>query len=298
MVAIPRQELDELVTKYELHPDLFDVYVEGAFDRDFVSTYLSAVGLGSDASVYSIEGVEVPSELLVSLGLPLGSNKYRVIGLSAFLHEQLEGRATRLMCLVDADLDRILAKLCTHHHLRYTDYCCMEMYALNLKTLKHFVHLTCALAESDATAFLRIASTILPVQFAVRVTIDALDLGVTSPPFTSGLVDKRDLGTFSAEKYFGAFVLTAHLTRRSQEVRALFDDIRPLVDKDLRQSANGHDFISLLFEFIWLRGGLRLRNKTEDVFRYGGRLLLSGVDFSQLSEEPLFAALLANAGAR
>lgn len=292
MATLPRREIDELVTKYELHPELIDIYVEGDFDRDFVNQFLSAIDTTATASVYSIDAVHVPVELVADLGLGPGSNKNRVIALSATLERELGAACGGVICLVDADLDRVCERIASYPHLRYTDYTCMEMYALSEQSVNKFITFACNLSEQHTKDFLEVAVAILPVQFAARVTSAMLDLGVTVPAASTGFAVKRDFTSFDPNKYFERFVQAGHLFDRREEVRVLFDDVRSKLDKDLRHKAHGHDFVALLFAFSWEHGGIKLHSKDEDVLLFGGRLIASGIDLSSLRNENLFAAIV------
>ena len=77
MAVIPRQLVDELITKYEFHPNLFDIYVEGSFDRDFINLYLNCVGLRAEVTVHAIDAIDIPSDTVDAMGLDTGSNKHR-----------------------------------------------------------------------------------------------------------------------------------------------------------------------------------------------------------------------------
>lgn len=219
MSGIPRQSIDEIVTKYELHPDLFDVFVEGDFDRDFIYEFLDAVGLRGDISVYAIDAIEVPPEEVLSAGLGHGSNKSRVLALAWVLRKKLSKVRPNIVCIVDADLDRLFGRLRDWTYVHHTDYTCMEMYSLNLTTLRKFLQFSCTLGENAASEFFALASNILPVQFFLRGTIEQLNLGVPVPPFATGLKRKRHLDSFDRERYVENFFgrsPSASGSRRSQ----------------------------------------------------------------------------------
>jgi Protein of unknown function (DUF4435) len=289
--AIPRQSIDEIVTKYDFHPELFDVYVEGDFDRDFLCEYFNAIGRRSDVSVYSIDSIDVPSAYVDELGLGHGSNKSRVLALARTLDQKLQRGARNLVCIADADLDRLFGRLCTWPYVHHTDYTCMEMYSLNESSVRRFIRFTCNLDDAAAAEFLGLASSILPTQFCLRGVVEALGVGVAISSFGSGLTTKRDLSTFSKERYLSAFVRTNGLRAREEELRTLFDDLESRLATDIRHKSNGHDFVELLFEFSWLRGGIRLQSKDAEVAKFGARLVSTGVDFRALAHEPLFATL-------
>lgn len=291
MHDIPRQSIDEIIAKYELHPDLIDVYVEGVFDRDFIFEFLDTTGTRGDVSVYAIDDIEVPSDLVTAAGLGHGSNRNRVLTLAKALETRLAAMNRNIICLVDADMDRLFGELRSWMYLCHTDYTCMEMYSLNDSSLKRFLHFTCNLGEGTATDFLNIAAAILPAQFSLRGAIEALGLNVPIPSFNSGLLVKRDLTTFSSQRYIDFFLRTNSIFDRSEEVNTLLTDLKSKLDDDIRHKANGHDFVELLFEFSWLRGGVKLHSKDADVQKFGSRMIASGVDFSALATEPLFASL-------
>ena len=127
MAEIPRQSIDELIAKYELHPGLFDVYVEGDFDRDFIFQYLDATGKRADVSVYAIDSIEVSPEVVAAAGLGPGSNKSRVLALARILAARPHLRRPNIVCIADADLDRLFGSLRAWDLVTHTDFTCMVM---------------------------------------------------------------------------------------------------------------------------------------------------------------------------
>jgi len=298
LTSVPRKEISELVATYELHPNLVDIYVEGNFDRDFLNQYLDSASLRSIVSVYSIADIELADSELVSLDLPLGSNKHRVIALSKILDAELATQVPHVKCLVDADFDRVLGLIVQKPYLTYTDYTCMEMYALNIAALGKFIEFTCNLLEQEVTNFLAVASNVLPVQFALRVVVMQLNLNVAILPFDAGLTKKRDLNTFSSSRYISAFVQRNSLINRKTEIVERFAAVKSTHPTDLRDKAHGHDFVALLFEFAWNRGGIRLHNKTDDVVNFGARIVTAGIDFRHMAKEKVFVDVHRSATSR
>ena len=274
-----------------MHPELFDIYVEGAFDRDFIFEFLDSASKRGDVSVYAINDIDVPPDQVSALGLGHGSNRNRVLTLAKILEARLRGINENIICLVDADLDRLFGRLRSWVYLTHTDYTCMEMYSLNDFSLKRFLRFTCNLGEAKASEFLVIASTVLPVQFCLRGAIEALGLSVSIPSFSGGLTTKKNLTTFSSDKYVDLFLRTNSFLDRTEEIRTLLTDLGSRLADDIRHKAHGHDFVELLFEFSWLSGGVKLHSKEVDVKNFGSRIVASGVDFAALAAEPLFASL-------
>ncbi len=289
---IPQQSVDEIITKYELHPEIADIYVEGEFDRDFLYQYLDAHGRRGEISVYHIDAIAVSSQMVADAGLGYGSNKARVLALAQFLERKLGATSRRIICIADADLDRIFGRLQTGCYSAFTDYTCMEMYFLNSGALQRFLTFTCNLDEAAVSEFSSLATNILPVQFCMRAAVEALGLGVPIPDFTAGFTTKRVLTSFTVERYVSEFLRRNDLSGRGEEIRTLIQDLQSRLDRDIRHKSHGHDFIELLFEYSWLKGGVKLHSKDTEVKKFGGRLVAAGTDFRALDREPLFSRLV------
>ena len=74
MTAIPRRQLEELYAKYDLHSNLFDIYVEGDFDFDLMNNFLSETSI-TNVSVFHIDDIDVGAPIVEQSGFSLGSNK-------------------------------------------------------------------------------------------------------------------------------------------------------------------------------------------------------------------------------
>ncbi len=110
MNSLPRRTIDELVARYELEPELRDIYVEGHLDRSIIDWFLSRKNI-SDVKVYEIDTIEVPAELVEEKSVATG-NKGRVIALCCELQDRIR-RTLSVMCVIDRDFDHILDNICT-----------------------------------------------------------------------------------------------------------------------------------------------------------------------------------------
>lgn len=63
MNLIPRWTIDDLIARYELEPQLHDVFVEGEFDKDVLTECFRNVGT-THAVAYAVDTVEISDELL------------------------------------------------------------------------------------------------------------------------------------------------------------------------------------------------------------------------------------------
>jgi hypothetical protein len=291
LAELPRRELDELFTRYEMHPFLFDLFVEGEFDRDFVVDYLENKGQAAAVSVLPIDDVELPSDILTRLGLTAGSNKSRLMALAILLDQRLGDKITNVTCLVDADTDRFLSKLRDSRRLVYTDFTCLEMYLLTHQTLRKFLSFVCKLHATKVDDFLKLAYSVLPAQFAVRVVNESLDLNIAPPLFTSGLRKKSDIHSFERKLYLDAFVQKGRLSKRRSEIEEFFEAVLDALPGEIRHTSQGHDFLQLLFDFAWKNDGIKLHSKDEDVLKFGGRLVAAGIARAQIANERLWARI-------
>lgn len=291
MARIPGIDLDEIYAKYELHPSLIDIYVEGEFDRDFLVQIFQGRGLTKDVSIFTIDTIEIPNEHVINFGLDLGSHKYRVITLAMLLHARLGMLPSNVSCIIDIDNDDFLNKRKSTGHLLYTDFNCMEMYALNVHVLKKFFFLASNLSPTHVSDFLLIADKILPTQFCIRAVNENLELNAKIPDFSSGLKDKRDINSFDHNHYLKSFTQANSAHANSSAIKPEFDRLYSKINGDLRHKGQGHDFVSLLFAFSEQSGGIRLRDKTKDVKDYGGRIVMSMIDSSEIFSEKLFSLL-------
>ena len=121
----------ELIARYELEPQLADVFVEGTFDTEVLTNSPNLIQAGY--TFYAIDVVDVPREILEKYSLSSG-NKQRVIALArelAFLPE-----STKFLCLVDKDLDHWFGMLESTRRLRWTMFCSIELHFLTVEAIR------------------------------------------------------------------------------------------------------------------------------------------------------------------
>jgi hypothetical protein len=130
MVPVVRRTIDELVTLYELEPEIRDLFVEGASDRVLFLWYLRHRCRGN-YSVQDISTIDVPPEVIEKNAQDNG-NRGRIISLAYELDERLSGVSRNCVTLVyDSDFDRVLGVSQKCDLLLTTDFSCVEMYLFN-----------------------------------------------------------------------------------------------------------------------------------------------------------------------
>src|SRR5688500_15267818 len=125
-MELPRRQLSELLTLYELEPTLRDVFVEGPFDVSIINWFLHEKGC-QDVGVYDISTIEIPDGEILNRGRK-ANNRERVIYLAEFMQNSLQPNKNQITCIVDRDFSDFLQDRRDIECLLYTDYSCMEMY--------------------------------------------------------------------------------------------------------------------------------------------------------------------------
>jgi hypothetical protein len=114
-----RRTLEELVTRYQLEPELRDVYVEGKTDKILLEWFLEQRGVKNFA-VYEIDTVEIPAQKLFEYGLN-DNNRSRAIALALEIQNQLP-ELPHFTCIADKDFDWLFGKNYPCNSLLFSDY--------------------------------------------------------------------------------------------------------------------------------------------------------------------------------
>lgn len=79
-----KRTLDEILAIYAFEPGLKDIFLEGRADKNFIEWYLRANGV-RDVSVYPIDLIDIPNEIITKHGFTPKSNRSRVLALACEL---------------------------------------------------------------------------------------------------------------------------------------------------------------------------------------------------------------------
>ena len=122
MPDLPRRTIEELLTLYGMERDIRDIFVEGEFDKAVVDSYLHGIG-STHVNVYEISTIDIETDH--------GGNRGRVVALANILIQRINEPEPPVLCIVDRDFDEFLKVDIESRILKYTDFCCMEMYFLD-----------------------------------------------------------------------------------------------------------------------------------------------------------------------
>lgn len=290
-----RRTLDELVTRYELEPELCDIYVEGKTDKLFIEWFLDEKQL-QDFAVYEIDTVEIPAQLLFELGLK-DNIRSRVIALAIYIHDKLSEIPLHITCIADKDFDWLFGKEYQCDLLLFTDYSCLEMYLFNEVVLDKYLRLAIRLSQPKASEVLHQVSKVLEDLFLIRATNEALELNMR------WLEKFGDCCKLNKNNNQVQFDLKTFITKylnsngnRSQESRFItkLEELRAKELIEIRYKIHGHDFTELLCWYIRHYLRKEIRNSYNSEILAGS--LLACIDAEKLAQEGLFQRLLARIG--
>ncbi|SMP36511.1 hypothetical protein [Shimia sagamensis] len=241
-MSIPKRKVEEIRLRYELEPELNDVYVEGSFDKEVVDGVLSFYP-EKFRPCYSIDDVEVSGGLLKKHGLTSG-NRQRVIALAYELSLPID---TDVRLLIDRDFDDWLRATDPANGLVKTKFCDTETTFFSEDFVKKILLGAAKCKIPDWAGFFSDVKLCLFDLYCLR-------LEVVSGGFNTALIDIRRCLTLAG----GSPNLNINdLIERSlsgcatkHERQELFEKVKDRA-KTLRREPHqsvtrGHDFIRVL----------------------------------------------------
>ena len=286
-----RRTLDELVSRYELEPDLCDIYVEGKTDKLLIEWFLEHKERQGFA-VYDIDTVDIPAQLLLDQGLK-DNNRSRVIALALHIQDKLSETPLHVTCIADKDFDWLFSKEYQCDLLLFTDYSCLEMYLFNEVVLDKCLRLGLRLPQPEAGEILNQVSKVLEDLFLIRATNEALKLNMT---WLKNFGDCCKLNKNNQIQFDLKTFITKYLNSNSNhsEESSFITKLQELRAKELieiRYKIHGHDFTELLCWYIRPYLRKEIRNSYNSEILAGN--LLACIDAEKLAKEGLFQQLLA-----
>jgi len=239
-----RRPAEELICKYNLEPDLRDIFVEGDLDEYLLNWMISEKNI-SHLKVYNIETIDIPKNTIPK---PWSGNKGRVIALSnLFMSELID--VDNVRCIVDKDFDQMTGCIITSKYLLYSDFANMEMYTFNDLCLKKLFE--SGLRKKFTADIFSGLSKVLQEVFIIRLVKELKYKNKTWVKLDRCCEYDKDSGeiNFNTKSYVSR--LTGFL-ETSEEVDQFLKDTQEQkkhLNVDCRQQIHGHDYISIL---VWL----------------------------------------------
>jgi hypothetical protein len=277
-----RRSIAELITRYELEPNLRDIYVEGDRDKFLLQWFFRSIGLDRPV-VYAINvAVDIPPRLLRRYG---GGNRGRVITLCADLEAGLAASARNVFGLVDKDYSELLGTLPLCRYLLLTDYSCMECYALSDRALEKFCHLYLGVRIPN-DCFQELFSVLVEL-FLLRAAKIALGPAAWVNNF-KGLCSIEDQEIkFNRDAFLERLVNASAGALDLETLNAKISELRSRLSADYRQQINGHDLVQILSWYAH-RIGVPLAIYNEAPLHRG---LVTSVEIGELLQTRLFQTI-------
>lgn len=289
MIPEARRTIDELVTLYDLEPEIRDVFVEGRSDQVVLAWYLKSRARGS-VNVCEIDSIDVAAEIVHKHGLEIGS-RGRAIALAYELEERLapESQAGGTI-VVDADFDRTLEVSHDLSTMLVTDYACLEMYLFNEKCIEKFLSLVTLGCSTLAHLVLSELSHVLVRLFAIRLTNHELGWKMSWLPFKNTCTRNGSRIMFAQDEFIRRYLMKSGKSRERDRFRSAAERNRSRLMGDKRHHINGHDFIMLLSWYLRPMVGDRRLLAPERTLE---RTLFACLELADLDEQKMFRDVLA-----
>ncbi|MEV5953491.1 hypothetical protein AB0M11_06840 [Streptomyces sp. NPDC051987] len=294
-----RRQPAELVTLYELEPEVRDVIVEGSNDKAFFDWYLSQIDhRGNLIRVYAVgDRVYLPDGEVLDGGHTAGE-RGRVVRLAEILND-LAPDCTSALMIADSDYASIaLDKKPEIPGLFFTDYASLESYTLSDHVIDKLLRVVFAApAEISAPMVLRAIKDPLTASFLIGACLREADTGAAISPKA---VDRIPLATPCPDDVIRE-VFRISLKEKAREISVdnltrRYGELRKSVTDDFRNFVRGHDIAHFVVKF--LKENCKRVFTKEDGRRRGLQspelleiALMSCLEYQKLRSEKLFAAV-------
>lgn len=280
--------LNEVITLYELEPNLKDVYVEGNMDRLIIGRFMKKYGM-NDVSVKTADDINF-SELYENKPEIKRNNKNKLLALASCFEREITAELEGVTVILDRDFDELIGALEENTHIVYTDYNSLELYLFDENVVNIFF--TNYLREFPFTAkeTLNSIAPILVEKFLIRLI---LNLKGSFPK--DKVTDLKKSVTVNKQTGEITFDHNAHLlkilnnlgiTAEKSAFSTQIESYRDRLPTDDRKNIRGHDFVHLFFIFIdKIKNNIDLTEKTFE------KTFFQCIDYSELRKENLFSNL-------
>jgi len=277
----------ELLTRYELEPQLRDVFVEGTSDQALLDWFLKRAGL-RHAQAYEVSSVDVPPALLGALGLD-NNNRGRVMALAHQLHASSpQDLQRRVVCIADSDFHHILRESFSCPLLLFTDYTSIEVYCLEEKVLTKFLNLIVGGFPASASELIDALMPALQELFLIRVADRTLGLRLEVLPAGRCCSIGNARVVLDVEDYVTRLLNKGNQRGQRRRFLERLQELRGDLTSAPRHYIHGHDFISLL---VWYIAKTKKSRRFYDPDLLS-RSIIACLEYEWISTERLFAEIL------
>lgn len=260
-----QRTIEELIARYELEPDLVDVFVEGQFDVDLLQCALD--GNTMDYTIYSIDSVYVSADILLQHSLTSG-NKQRVLVLARELSASLPPLC-RYVCIVDKDLDQWLDVQEDIDNLHYTRFASLEMHFLETNYIQYLTTVIMRAKISDFDSVFKSFCDVLVRLYCLRLAAKELAMNLELIDPARCLTIKENELVFDFDDYVQRCANKSCLFPELSVMKSKADEWTQIVGgTDFRQCVHGHDFTKLLSYLACAHSGIKSVSQPDAIPRF------------------------------
>jgi hypothetical protein len=280
----------ELITLYNLEPDLRDIYVEGNSDKLIIERFLIKNKI-ADFNIIEIDNINF-QELYSEIPELRRNNKKKITILSCKLDELFSKSLDKVNCIADKDFDEFLNTLLSNNYLLYTDYTCFEMYLFNNDCISIFYKNILRGFPVTPSKTLRVLGEVLKEKYLIRLVIQLKgeindENSITDISKSIKVNKKTGEISFDFKAHLLKILNNNKISSKLEDYIKGIEEQRLKCDNDFRNFIRGHDFIHLLYIFI-----NKINNKISISELTLDRSLNQCIDYSELSKTNLFKTLL------
>ncbi|MCZ2527769.1 hypothetical protein [Streptomyces sp. HB2AG] len=294
-----RRTVEELITLYELHPEIKDIFVEGRSDRNFLESHLPEDTDEILVKIYAIsDRVAIPDGELIAEGLLTGERS-RVLWLAQQLSKRMPEHSSAAF-VVDKDFASLEADTSTNvHGLQYTDYSSMEAYALSERPISKLLRVSLgAPPYITASSLISAIKPALVSLFLIRLCLRESGTGAKIP---AKILAKWELDELLPQRLVEIFRTALHQlpvnergSATAESLCAQYVEYKGKVEDDFRHFVNGHDVSRVIVRFLKLECSSVFNSESRRAFQDPAVLevlLMSCVETVDLNSERLFRVL-------
>ena len=286
MKKIDTRKVHEIVGRYKLEPSLAnDIYVEGYQDQVLLSWFLKGVGV--KRAVFPIDTVSIDPIILEKYGLSQRSNRDCVIALASEIY-RAGVDCTRLLLIIDRDLDDLLPFQLPSPALVRTDVGAMDVYLLHEDALDKISSFTTRVHVSSSAILNNVLNVSRDI-YMVRASLRRLRIPARLlDPCSLLTIEDDGLLLFDRGEYLKRVLNSSGFGADFGRVKLDIGDCVAQVAQrhfDIRITVQGHDVLKILAWFLRSLGA-RADLRAEENLRM---MLQMALTPSVLLVWPLFA---------
>ena len=260
-----KRTLEEICSIYFLEPQLKDIFVEGRRDKSFIQWYLQDSNV-DDVSVYSIDLVDIPDEVLAEHYLTKGSKRSCVLALACTLAARFPS-GLNVLCLADRDFEDYRPTVKPNCYLLFTDCNSLDLYPFSLNTIQKFIMVALGGLPVSAETIMNFLDMILRRVFLLRLANELLGWGMEWVPFTRYVKISANSVRFDENRFIQAYLQKNRRWADHEEFHHRVREAERLLSSQTGRRIRGHDFSELFLVMI---------RKMRRDRKYGNRETLEG----------------------